>query len=630
MLRVITFSMLCIVSLYAQGQSVDTIGLLAEVEVIGYPALRSGTYQNGFVIDSTTLRRYESTSISELLSQNTSIFIKSYGANSLSTISMRGFSASHTAVLWNGMNINSGLNGLIDFNLISLSAIDQVSILNGTQGAAWGSGAIGGTILMNDVVRYNKNDISISLNKASFETFRAAVNSTISNKKLWSNTAASFAEGKYDYTYRDILQVSKPIVHLQNNQAKNFSFTQSVGVLMSPTTQLLTGLWFSNVDRAIPASISSKPSSAMQQDESWRGYLNLLHTTNTFSIRFNNSIQDQKLNFQDPQIAVDSKNDITSYQSEVELNKNLNQELSILAGAIVLYDAARTNNFNADHSRLRHGVFTSLKWHTKTLSLTGILRQEWVYDGEKPTTASINYQHAIATKWQLEASISRGFRLPTFNDLYWSQGGNPLLKSEYSLNTEAGVSYLNKSPTLEVKAKVNVYNSHVNNWILWSPKNNTIWSPDNLLTVNSRGIEHNLSFKNTKNNVAWQISLHEQYCRTVNTEDQRSNVESLGKQLIYTPRYIANASADLFYKKWSINFSQRYTSSRYTTTDNSEKLPPFNVGHLLINRSVSLKNKKIVLGVGVHNIWNSTYEIIPYYPMPLRTYEIKINCEFKK
>ena len=58
-------------------------------------------------MDSTALKENIALSMADVLTFNSSIFVKSYGRATLSTVAFRGTSPSHTQVTWNGMRINN-------------------------------------------------------------------------------------------------------------------------------------------------------------------------------------------------------------------------------------------------------------------------------------------------------------------------------------------------------------------------------------------------------------------------------------------------------------------------------------------------------------------------------------------
>src|SRR4051812_12993113 len=103
---------------YAQKETTDSSFHLKEVIVTSNRLVNfsAGTKVND--IDSLALAQHNSTNLADLLADESPVFIKSYGLGSLATTSFRGGSANHTAILWNGFNINSPMNGQLDLSLV--------------------------------------------------------------------------------------------------------------------------------------------------------------------------------------------------------------------------------------------------------------------------------------------------------------------------------------------------------------------------------------------------------------------------------------------------------------------------------------------------------------------------------
>lgn len=70
------------------------------------------------VFDSLALKENIALSMADVLTYNSSVFVKSYGRATQSTVAFRGTSASHTQVTWNGMRINNPMLGMTDFSTI--------------------------------------------------------------------------------------------------------------------------------------------------------------------------------------------------------------------------------------------------------------------------------------------------------------------------------------------------------------------------------------------------------------------------------------------------------------------------------------------------------------------------------
>src|SRR5687767_7836804 len=112
----------------AQEDTIRTTHL-QEVSVYGMPASKyaAGTKLEPVTKDGATL-------LDQALAAAPSIYFKTYGNGQLSTIAFRGTSASHTAVLWNGMNINSPTLGQTDFSLFPVYLLDDITLQYGASG----------------------------------------------------------------------------------------------------------------------------------------------------------------------------------------------------------------------------------------------------------------------------------------------------------------------------------------------------------------------------------------------------------------------------------------------------------------------------------------------------------------
>ncbi|WP_081490434.1 TonB-dependent receptor [Pontibacter sp. BAB1700] len=128
----------------AVAQQDTTLYHLRTVEIFGKPAEVFASGSRVSTIDSSFIRTYASGTIADALQSRTPVFLKTNGASGISTPSFRGTSATHTAVLWNGLNISQPALGQSDLSLLPLSSIGSIAVQHGAAGAMYGSGAIGG------------------------------------------------------------------------------------------------------------------------------------------------------------------------------------------------------------------------------------------------------------------------------------------------------------------------------------------------------------------------------------------------------------------------------------------------------------------------------------------------------
>ena len=137
-----TFILISVELVSAQHTS-DTVRIKT-VEIYADKIIKEQAGKTITKIDSIAMIKALTSNLSELISQNTPIFIKEYGRGAMATASFRGTAPSHTQVLWNGISLNSPMLGMVDFSAIPVYFTDNVSLLHGSGPLSEKSGALGG------------------------------------------------------------------------------------------------------------------------------------------------------------------------------------------------------------------------------------------------------------------------------------------------------------------------------------------------------------------------------------------------------------------------------------------------------------------------------------------------------
>ena len=151
---------------------------------------------------SDSVQQKTASSLTDLLRANSTIYFKENGYGMVSSASFRGTNAQQTAVVWNGITINSQLTGQTDFNTIIPENYDHVVVRSGGGSVQYGSGAIGGSILLNDSFRFNEDWKSkFSLGYGSFNSSQLAYNTTYGSDKLSFNFGVNRKASDNDYKY---------------------------------------------------------------------------------------------------------------------------------------------------------------------------------------------------------------------------------------------------------------------------------------------------------------------------------------------------------------------------------------------------------------------------------------------
>ena len=622
---------------FCQEIITDSVFQLSEVNI---NASRINDFSVGLNverIDSIFLTNSSSSSLGNILSSLTSLFIKTYGQGSLASISLRGTSAVQTGVFWNGFRINSPNTGMSDLSLIPSSFFSNIGIQYGGASSLYGSGLIGGSVHLNNPAVFEKK-VSFGINSSygSFDNISFGGDVLLSNEKWFSSTAFFINNSENDFPYKYVNETKTQT----NAVLKQYSFIQNVNRKISKDQTIKAGIWYQFSNREIPGTITSKPGNAYQIDKSLRT-----------SVKWEKVRSDQKLNigvafFNDylhysdideiPETDIDSEFNTKSLIVETEWKKYFGKDFKINTGLNFTTEIADIDAYHEIKKQKQGGVFlsvskifTKIKWN-----LNINIRQEFIEGYNVPLSPSIGFEGKILNFISGKINISQNFRAPTLNDRFWQPGGNENLKPEKSWNEEVSLIFKfhdKKSIKHKTEMAFTIYNSMVNNWILWKPiAGSALWTPQNIQIVWSRGFEVKGKSKIDFNR--FKINFLGTYTFSKSTFQEQINGtdNSFEKQLIYTPVHNFSSNLSIIIKSWFLLYNQNYTGKRFVSSDNENFLPGFSVGQVSFGKTFNLNNNTIKINFKINNAWNTEYQIIQYRPMSGRSFLLNINYKFKK
>jgi len=586
---------------------------------IGYtPRLQS--FQTGKKrITFNTFQKLSTTAqnLGEALSLNTSIFIKNYGPGRLATTAIRGASASQTAVIWNGFNINSPMLGQTDFSLIPTFFIDEIGVEYGSNSTAWGSGAIGGSIILNNKNQFNQGWKNVWESKTgSFGNFFNGIGTSYSNEKFTNTTKIFYETGRNDFPIRN-----GQSDRLSHSEINKWGILQKNGFKIKNKQQLEANIWYQTANRNLPPNLVQRTSVAEQADESVRTTLNWKYVGNHSILQIRSGLFYERLFFQDDIAGIDSRSRTWTSRSEAEWTKTFSKQQSINVGANYAYLKANSTGFdNRQPRQNRTALFAMYHWTSANNNWQTQLsiRQEWVDGAATPFIPSVGFTGQLHPSLLLKGTVAKSYRVPTFNDLFWSLLGRQDLLSESGWNQEIGVDYTISS---QCNFAATAYNRSIDNWILWQPEGG-IWRPSNLLKVWSRGVENTLKWEQQIKEINFYFSAQYDWTLSQNRAGLGANDASVGKQLIYVPKHKWNATLRATYKDWTLAFYHQFTGKVYTLVDNSDFLSAYHLDHLYVYRNFKIKKLRGNAFVKFNNIFGVNYQVIAQFPLPLRNYEV--------
>ncbi len=618
-----------------QGQLIqpDSVYTVEEVQIPSSRLNRFATGSKIIEIDSMVLTQHNNRTLAELLANESQVFVKSYGIAGLSSPSFRGTNASQTAILWNGFNISSPMNGMQDLTLLPVGFSNDIKIQYGGSSALWGSGAIGGSIHLINTPEFNKGlSASTSLSIGSFDAHQENIEMGISTKRFISITKFFHHEAKNNFPYTNIAQFGKPEHKMSNAEFNQNGLLQENYVKLTQNQTLSLRFWYQHNHRNIPGSMTVAQSKADQTDEALRSTIEWQRIKDKTSYFMRAAYFDEALDYTDPQINLISTSRSKALITEAEVKYKLTDNQLLNIGINNTYNQATTENYNFSPTQNKTSFFGSYQLKNKKSTFRNTLsaRQEFVSNGLRPFTASFGTELWLLKTIRTRGSISKNYRLPTFNDLYWAQGGNPNLLPEDGLSEEIGLAYILYKDKFAIEYELTGINSNVKNWIMWIPNDVGIWSPKNVVEVWSRGIENDLKVSYTLGKIKTNVNVHYQFIKTTNEKIMTNDQSSLHNQLIYTPTEKISSRFGVEFKRFRIGITYNYIGYRYTTSDNSQYLDPYYTLNIDLSKTVVLNHLAIKSYIQLNNITNESYQIIAFYPTPRQNFQIGLVIHFNK
>ena len=607
-------------------------------------------------VDSLVLQNKISLSLSDLLSENTSVFIKTHGRGALATASFRGSSPSHTQVSWNGININSPMAGMVDFSLIPVYIIDMLNLKHGSASLADRSGGIGGSININNQAEWNKKpSVAYMQGIGSYSTFDEFLQIGFGNKKIQSKTRLyhNYSENDYTFVNRGIAiidpvtgEITNPID--SNDHAAYLRYGLLQEIYYKPGNKHLISLkyWGQYADRTIPRPTSYEgPDNSnlnSQEDRDHRFVADWKYYNDKGKFMLRSGYADKKLDYNQmnqvpglgliPAIWSESRQqslfNTLSYAGEITGGFSWEGSLDVNYHQVESVDTVSGAGYEGSRNELSAMVAVSKSFKDR-LNLNLMLRQEWV-DGDRIPFIpyfGMDIRLIEGVDLLLKGNIARNYHLPTLNDLYWQPGGNPGLLPEEGFTVEGGIAFQQKYSNSLLSTELTIYRSQIDNWIIWIPSYRGFWEPRNIRSVLSKGLEYNIQLKGFISEFNYEVSATYGYTSAVNQGDPLVwSDESYEKQLVYIPLHSGNLMMHLGWNNLFFTYQYNAYSERFTTSSNDvtrrDRLYPYFMNDISAGSIFRLKKVDFSLEVKVYNLLNESYHTILYRPMPGRNYQL--------
>lgn len=614
------------------------------------------------VLSGRELQKLNALSVADALRYFTGLQIKDYGGiGGLKTVNVRSLGAQHVGVFYDGLAISNSQNGQVDLGRFSLDNIEAVSLYNGQKGSTLqaakdyaSSSAVYLTSRAPQVTSERRRSIKLGASIGSFDTYSPSVlwEQYLSPKlSLSLSTALLSTSGRYRFTYRR--EGGYSVTDTRHN-GDVLSWRGELGLF----GKLNEGEWkvrgYSYLSkRGYPgAAVRQGSSNFRNEDRQWdRNYFVQGSLRKAFGDRYSLLVQG-KYAYDWLHYNSDPRRDQTTLY--VDNIYRLYSTYLSAAHEVRITDDWRiglSNDLEWDQmeANLEGGFPRPERWMLLSALSTSFTRGDWRLEGSllhtwqrdylraekswlpkrsivSPTLVA-SYKPRWASGLQLRAMYKSIFRLPTFNDLYYTLIGSRTLKPEDTKQYDLGVTYGRSRPgnwLRELELTGDVYYNEVKDKIIAMPGSNQFqWTMLNFGLVHIFGTDLSAQATAQLNQVTLRSRLGYTYQRAKDVTTPGDLY--YGGQIPYIPRHSGSAVLGAQWRGFGLNYSFVYTGVRYDSYANLlvNRMVPWYTHDLSLSYDTSLRARPLALTLEINNLLNQQYEVVRSYPMPGINFKLK-------
>ncbi len=608
---------------------------LDSVSVIGEQTRQLADFSDAtfYQADTLLINNQRHTSLADFIAQNTPYVVRQNGNGMMTTLSLRGTSASHTQAIWDDINITPLTMGQTDYSTLPVFFFESIEIFPGGESAVFGNGAIGGAVSLGSGKSSGEgNSLSIQQDLGSYGKSFTGIRANLKGKKVHNKTHLFFdrCENNFPVQFRD------ETFRQKNASYMNYGLLHEIDAQINNRNLLKGKLWFTRHNREIQPMLQNNQDPSKYEkidDQSAKAVLSHEYSGRWLHLRNKFAWINDREHFQGDLIAT---HDI---MLQTNARKRFRKAL-VEVGGDLHYIKPEVYAYKAGVEEWRGALFLLSKVTPhKRITLHGNIRQCFASNLSIPFSPSFGLETTpILGKnilWKLGGNIARNTKVPTLNDRYWGDYANQELTAETAFNLEAKSSWEATIKRGKIFLGATLYRNDVDNWIMWMPRG-VIWKPINIEKVLARGVEVEANSTFPICQTTHKLSLSYNHSFTEIQKGFSSMSPFLGHQMPLTPQNTFAGVWSLQYKATDLSISGNYTGER-TSSDIYDILEGYFLMDLSINHTFAFPKKRvgkygqrITLSFQIHNLLDKRYQNLPFRGMPGRNFLGGIKWRMEK
>ncbi len=591
--------------------------------------------------------------------------IKDYGGvGGIKTVNIRSMGTNHLGVFYDGIQLGNAQNGQTDLGQLSLDNVEEITLYNGQKSAIFQSasdfGNAGSVYIRTRVPSFiggRKGNVRAKVKYGSSDMLRV---SGLYERRLTDKISASLSAGVLSssgkYKFRRMERLSDGTVAYDTTATRWNGDIIALRAEANIHGRIADGIWSAKAytyhsRRGIPGAIVSNVWRRGERQDDNNTFVQG-HFQRAFGPRFMTKLQAKYGYYHTHYENRDTTRriiDNTYRQQELFLSSANVYELTTWWSVSAAYDLRHTT-LSADvidfarPRRLAHAVAIATAIDLPRVKIQASMMGDFVSDHERRASVDksweafspalfvsfypLNTQHL-----SLRAFAKKSFRMPTFNDLYYTDIGNAMLKPETAMQYNVGAVWQQRwesSLVEHLRVKADAYYNKVEDKIVAYPKGQQFrWTMLNLGEVDIRGIdaEAEIALRPTKD---LTIAARAQYTWQQAEDISDARTPYYKHQIPYIPHHSGSATVAMTYRNIDLNYSFIYAGERYNQRENiaANHMPAWYTSDIALAWRIKTKKAHIRLSAEVNNIFGHDYDVIVNYPMPKRTFAVGSTIEF--
>lgn len=603
-------------------------------------------------IDTLDFRRQGLVSLSDALSRFAGTVVRDYGgAGGIKSVSVRGFSAQHTAVSYDGITLSDSRAGQIDLSRFSLEGLQSIRLVTASSSTFPLSARSAATSALVDLQTRatlppkGHPSLTAALSGGSFGRINPSVsyaNRLTPNVALTVSGSYFHAENDYPYTVKNGPETQR--LYRKNSRLNRWNGESTLTWTIHNGHQLDAKLYYYDSRQQLPG-----PRILYKEDNHERLAEREAFAQATYSWRPSprlNVVWRGKFDYRSSHYT-----DERDVYPEGRLEQTYREREAYTSASAAWYPlrqlsfslsmdyawSALGSNQPSDDGAARHSLWQNLmvRWKSGRFSLTASIVGQQFLNHAPSETAAQNFSRftpAVLADWQpfsrsvlsFRAFYKEMYRPPTFTENYYYHYGSTRLRPERT--RQMGVGTTLRSQKGDAELTVDAYHNTVHDKITAVPVNLYLWRMTNTGLADIWGTDVALHVRrNFSGN--WLLTLAGRYTFQQVEDRTTRGSSTYGRQLAYTPRHSGGASLACETPWLGGTVYVNAAGERFSLPSHAEgtRLKPYAELGAALYHTFALRDFRLDARLDATNLTATDYEVIARYPMPGRAFSLTLK-----